>query len=138
MTARIARRCAIGAFTICSALALVGADFPPPAGFLWLAAIFAVLAVVVRIRVAGRLAARAVGRRVAPAALEGLIAGFLVAATLLVCVPVDPGVVPTLIDRAVWFAVLGGAGAVTAQFIWAAALVMWRRAQPASFPLSTG
>lgn len=116
--------CAVGAFGATSALALAGADWPPPVGILGLEALLAVLAVVVYLRVSARLAAREQGRRTAAAAFEGLAAGWAAGVMLLLMVsPGEPDVAVTSVDNAVGFAVIGLLGALIAQALWG--LAVW-------------
>lgn len=115
--------CALVGFGATSALALTGADWPPPIGFLWLEALLAALAVIVYFRVRSRLATGARGRRNPPAAFEGFVAG-LVSGLILLLVrsPGEPDITPTSVDNLIGFAVVGLMGAVAAQALWALAL----------------
>ncbi len=123
-----ARICAVVAFGATSALALAGADWPPPVGILGLEALLAVLAVVVYLRVSARLAAREQGRRTAAAAFEGLAAGWAAGVMLLLMVsPGEPDVTVTSADNAVGFAVIGSLGALIAQALWGLAVWINRR-----------
>lgn len=119
--------CAVLAFGATSAIAVAGADWPPPVGILGLEALLAVLAVAVYLRVSARLTARAQGRRTAAAALEGLAAGWAAGVVLvLMASPGEPDVSVTSLDNAIGFAVIGLLGALIAQALWALALCINR------------
>lgn len=121
--------CAVLAFGATSALAVAGADWPPPVGILGLEALLAVLAVAVYLRVSARLAARVQGRRTAAAALEGLAAGWAAGVVLLLMVsPGEPDVTVTSWDNAVGFTVIGLLGALIAQALWG--LAVWINRSP--------
>lgn len=121
--------CAVVAFGSTSALALAGADWPPPVGILGLELLFAVLAVAVHLRVSARLAARERGRRIGTAAFEGLVAGWAAGVVvLLMASPGEPDVTVTALDNAVGFAVIGLLGALIAQALWG--LAVWINRSP--------
>ena len=109
-------------FGIVSLIALSGADWPPPPGFLGLEAVLAGVSYAVYLRVGRRLANRRAGGRTPPAALEGLLAGLVVGLILAVFSPGEPTVVPTVGDRLTWLAVMAATGALAAQAIWGLAL----------------
>lgn len=119
---RTARLCAIAAFGTFSLLALAGADWPPPPGFLILEALLATLSVVVYIRVRSRLAASRSGRRVPVAALEGILAGFAFGLVFIATRAGDPDITISPRDHAVWLSVLAAVGGVSAQALWVLAV----------------
>ncbi len=127
---RTALLCAIVAFGGASLLALAGADWPPPSGFLWLEALLAILATGVYFRVLSRLIARSQGRRVPVAAVEGVIASVAAGFALLGFNLGDPDVRLDLRDHAVWILVVGLVGAVAAQSLWGLAVWFDRTATP--------
>lgn len=114
--------CAAVAFGATSLLALAAADWPPPAGFLWLEALLAILAVVVYLRVRSRLAAGADGRRVPVAALEGILAGLAFGLLFVAARAGDPDIEPAMRDHVVWLSVVAALGAISAQSLWGLAL----------------
>lgn len=120
---RIALLCAIVAFGLTSLLALAGADWPPPAGFLWLEGLLAVLSVIAYLRVLSRLDARRQGRRVTVAALDGVIAALAAGFALVAVHADDRDVALDPQDHLVWILTLGLAGAVAAQLLWG--LAVW-------------
>ena len=109
-------------FGTTSLLALVGADWPPPPGFLWLEVLLAAASSAVYLRVGSRLAARWAGGRTPPAALEGLLAGLAGGLLVMVVSPGEPTVVPTVGDRMTGCLVTGVAGALAAQAVWGVAV----------------
>ena len=119
--------CAIVAFGGSSLLALAGADWPPPTGFLWLEALLAILAMVVYRRVLSRLTARSQGRRVPVAAVEGVIASVTAGLVLIALRLGDPDITLDPRDHVVWILVVGLAGAVAAQSLWGLAVLVDRR-----------
>jgi len=114
--------CAVTFFLVWTTLAGALADRPPPPGFLLLVALFGGLAVLVYFRVRSYLVWRDTGvrMRVARVALEGCAAG-VCAALALAMTGGEPSVTPSALDRAIWVAVLGGLGAVSALIVYAAA-----------------
>ena len=119
---RSARICALVAFGTTSLLALAGADWPPPPGFLILEALLGVLSVIVYIRVRSRLAARRCGRRVPVAALEGVLAGFAFGLSFVATRAGDPDINLNIGDHVVWLSVLAVVGGCSAQALWALAV----------------
>ena len=108
----------------------MGADWPPPPGFLWLEILLAGFSSAVYLRVGSRLATRWAGRRTPPAALEGLLAGLAAGLLMMVVSPGEPTVVPTASDRVIWLLVTGGTGAVAGQAVWAVARAAAGRPPP--------
>lgn len=119
---RTAALCAIMAFGATSLLALAGADWPPPVGFLWLEGLLAALAFVVYLRVRSRLTARSQDRRVPSAALEGVLASLAAGFVLVAFSAGDPDITLNPRDHVAWILVLGLAGAIAAQALWGLAL----------------
>ena len=119
---RSARICAMVAFGATSLLALAGADWPPPSGFLLLEALLVALSVVVYIRVRSRLAARHSGRRIPVAALEGILAGCAFGLVSIAMRAGDPDINLNIGDHVVWLSVLAVVGGIGAQALWALAV----------------
>lgn len=114
--------CAAIAFGGTSLLALAAADWPPPAGFLLLEVMLAALSGVVYIRIRSRLAARARGRSIPVAALEGVLAGLFVGLLFLAVHGGDPDIRPVAGDHIVWMSALAVVGGVVAQVLWVVAV----------------
>ena len=131
---RTALVCAASAFGATSLLALAAADWPPPAGFLWLETLLATLSVIVYFRVRARLAGRARGRRVPIAALEGAVAALTSGFVLLAPQAGDPDVTPVVRDHVVWISILAVVGGVSAQALWSLAVRIDRSALPRPRP----
>lgn len=129
---RTAVVCAASAFSTTSLLALAAADWPPPAGFLWLEAVLAALSVIVYFRVRARLAGRARGRRVPIAALEGAVAALVSGLALLAANAGDPDVTPVIRDHIVWLSILAVVGGLSAQALWS--LAVWIDRSPPPHP----
>jgi hypothetical protein len=112
------------------AVLYAGADHPPPTGFLWLAAIVLLCALVVFWRFptyqtwSRPLKALAIGRVVLEGALAGLTVG------LIFLIAQDPGS-QHILDSAIWLAVLGAVGMLNALAIFALAAVSARKPAPA-------
>ena len=91
---------------------LAGADFPPPLGFIWIVVAVAVCAAIVYWRVPTYIEwcrTRRNGRhwRVA---LDGIIAGLLIALPFAIGGSGEPSVTMQSLDYAIWFAVLAVMG----------------------------
>lgn len=124
---RTALLCAVVAFGATSLLAVAAADWPPPAGFLWLEGLLGLFALVVYTRVLMRLRARSQGRRIRLAAFEGAIAGLAAGVILLLVSSAgEPDVTPTSLDNAVGFLVIASVGAAAAQALWGLAILLDR------------
>jgi hypothetical protein len=122
--------CAVSVFGVASLLALAGADWPPPPGFLWLEVLLAGASSAVYLRVRSRLATRWSGRWTPPAALEGLLAGLTAGLLMMMVSPAEPTVVPTAGDRVTWLLVTGLTGALAAQAVWGVAVAAAGRPPP--------
>lgn len=113
---------ATGFFLFWIAVLYAGADHPPPRSFLWIVALVLVCSLVVYWRVPAYvhwIRTRRQGRRL-HVVLDGLVAGYAVAALALLLRGGEPSVTPTLVDRAIWFAVLGAIGAANAWALYLA------------------
>lgn len=92
---------------------LAGADKPPPPGFVVIILIDLLSAGVVYWRVPTYMAWSTARRRyrLPQALLEGFVAGLLVAlVVMLLPWAGEPSVQPRLVDRLIWFAVVGAVG----------------------------
>lgn len=108
---------------------LAGADKPPPLAFLWLVLVVALCAVVVYWRMPTYInwsLTRQQGRLLR-VALEGLLAGLVLAALFAVASPGEPAVTEGPLDRLLWFAVLGMVGTVNALTLYAINAVLTGR-----------
>jgi uncharacterized membrane protein len=87
---------------------LAGADKPPPRDFLWIALTIAICAVVVYWRVPTYVTWRQTKRpgRYGRVALDGILAGLLVAVPFALLGSGEPSVTMQPGDYAIWFAVL--------------------------------
>ncbi|QPN55842.1 hypothetical protein I1E95_11850 [Synechococcus sp. CBW1107] len=126
---RIAAICAVGLFLLLTSVALAGADTPPPSAFLWLVAAFATLSGVAYRRVKTYLRARPLpgGRQARAAAFEGCAVGLTLGLMWMLGSGGEPGVTPSISDRVIFLAVMGGLGASTAAVLWWIAAWMHRR-----------
>jgi drug/metabolite transporter (DMT)-like permease len=116
--------CAAGLFILAIAIALVGADKPPPPGFLWLVGLIGILCVVAFFRLQRHLAASRSGRWVTGlrVGLEGMAGGGLVMLVLALFGTGEPSVTVSTGDRLVGAGAAALMGAVLALLIWAAAV----------------
>jgi hypothetical protein len=114
--------CAVAFFLVWTTLAGALADKPPPPGFLLLMAMFGGCAALVYFRVQRYLAWRDSGirMRAARVSLEGFAVGISMAVALALAGG-EPSIAPAARDRAIWVAVLGVLGAVSALIVYAAA-----------------
>ena len=130
--ARIAAVCTVGLFLLLTAVALAGADRPPPPRFTWLVIAFGVLSAVAHLRLKNHLSAlrRTGGGQPGAVALEGCAAGFSLGLFAVVLGGGEPSVTPSLLDRLMGFGVLGVLGAGCALALWWIAARMQRRLLP--------
>ncbi len=91
---------------------LLGADKPPPPGFLWIALAVAICAVVVYWRVPTYVHWYETKRsgRYGRVALDGFMAGLLVALPFVLQGSGEPSITVQPVDYAIWFAVLAFMG----------------------------
>ncbi len=105
---RLAAINAIVFFIVWLLVLLAGADKPPPRGFLWIALTIAICAVVVYWRVPTYVSWHKTKRpgRYGRVALDGIVAGLLVAVPFALQGSGEPSVTMRPVDYALWFAVL--------------------------------
>jgi drug/metabolite transporter (DMT)-like permease len=122
----------VGLFLLLTAVALAGADRPPPPRFTWLVIAFGVLSAVAHLRLKNHLSAlrRTGGGQPGAVALEGCAAGFSLGLFAVVLGGGEPSVTPSLLDRLIGFGVLGVLGAGCALALWWIAARMQRRLLP--------
>jgi hypothetical protein len=128
MTRRFATGLALVFFVGWLVILLAGADFPPPAGFVWIVLLDAVAGGCVRYRIPHYLHWQSTGRpgRMLRALGDGIAIG-LVFALLIVLLPYgEPSVVPTVIDVVIWFMVLATVGAMSTVLVYACTAVFRR------------
>jgi hypothetical protein len=120
----IALSCSVGLFLSATAVALAGADKPPPLGFLVLVAALAVLAAVAYLRLLTNMRSLGSHRwgRFVHVAVEGLAGGLALAIVLTLAFRGGPEGSTRPADLAIWFEVVGVVGALAAIAVWAAAL----------------
>ncbi len=118
---RTRRLLACSFFSVWLAILSAGAGHPPPVGFLWLILLDLIAAWLVYLRVAvyiGWSTAR-IRFRWFGVFLDGLVVGLLFAA-IAILLPHDkePGIEPSLVDHAIWFAVLTGVGVANSMLLY--------------------
>lgn len=126
---RSRRLIAIAFFSIWIGILYLGADHPPPVGFLWLVlfCFIAATAIYVRVPVFADWSTNRRQYRFLRVFVEGCIAGFAIAlVTLLFNGNGEPGIQPTWIDRVIWFLILAFVGAVNAFVVYAGAALFNR------------
>ena len=103
------------------AVLYAGADHPPPPGFIFLIIIDLMASILIFFRLGTYLAWQSNRRRLRLVQIpaEGLLAG-LVIALVVILIPTkpEPGVSIRLIDRVIWFAVLGLVGMVNSMSVF--------------------
>lgn len=99
-------------FVLWLLILLAGADFPPPAGFIWIIVTVAVCAAVVYWRVPTYIDWRRTRRagRYWRVVLDGAVAGLLVALPFALRGSGEPSVTVQPVDYAIWFGVLAVMG----------------------------
>ena len=123
------RLIAIAFFSIWIGILYLGADHPPPVGFLWLVlfCFIASVGVYVRVPVYADWSMNRRKYRFLRVFVEGCIAGLAIAlVTLLFNGNGEPGIQPTWIDRVIWFLILAVVGAVNAFVVYAGAALFNR------------
>jgi hypothetical protein len=107
-----------------------GADHPPPPGFLLLAVIVALCAGIVYWRVPLYLDWQSARRprRYLRVLVDGVTAGLSLALLFMLLPGGEPSVAPRMLDRLIWFSVLGTLGAANALTIYSAAALLHKRA----------
>jgi len=126
---RSRRLIAIVFFSIWIGILYLGADHPPPIGFLWLVLLcfIAATAVYVRVPVYAEWAENRRKYRFERVFVEGCIAGLVFAlVTLLFNGTGEPGIQPTWIDEVMWFLVLALVGAFNAVAVYIGAVLVNR------------
>ena len=121
--------CASGLFVVAVAIALAGADKPPPPGFLLLAGLIALLCVVAFLRLQAHLAASTPGGWVTGlrVGLEGMVGGGVAMLVLSLCGTGEPSVTVSMGERLVGVGVAALTGAVFALLTWTVAV--WIKAR---------
>ena len=106
---RIAAINAVGFFFFWLVVLLAGADRPPPIGFLWLLLAIALSAIVVYWRIPTYIqwSQKKKRGRLLRVALEGFLAGLVVATPFALFGSGEPTVLMQPIDYAGWFVILG-------------------------------
>ena len=109
---KVARINAVGFFTFWLTVLLAGADKPPPVGFLWIALAVALSAMVVYRRIPTDIEwfRTKKPRRLLRVALEGLLAGLVVATPFALFGGGKPSIPMQPVAYAGWFAILGVVG----------------------------
>lgn len=125
----ISGACAAGLFVLAVAIALLGADKPPPPGFLWLVGLIALLCLVAFLRLQAYLAAGTPGRWVTGlrVGVEGMAGGGIAMLVLSIFGSGEPGVTVSAGDRLLGVGAAALAGAVFALLTWTAALCLKAR-----------
>lgn len=104
---------AVGFFFVWLGILYAGADHPPPPGFVWIIVLdlFAAWLVYLRVPTYANWSVANTRFRWFRVFLDGLLAG-LVFAIIAIVLPVtrDVGILPSLSDYAIWFAVLACIG----------------------------
>ena len=127
---RIAAIIAVLFFFVWLVILYAGADHPPPKGFAWVVLLDLVAALLVFWRVPYYLDWMQTGltHRLLWVVRDGLVAGAAFALLAMLVVPVlgagEPGVSPTIRDRAIWFAVLAAVGIANALAIYRASVLL--------------
>jgi membrane protease YdiL (CAAX protease family) len=127
---RIAAIIAVLFFFVWLVILYAGADHPPPKGFAWVVLLDLVAALLVFWRVPYYLDWMQTGltHRLLLVVRDGLVAGAAFALLAMLVVPVlgagEPGVSPTIRDRAIWFAVLAAVGIANALAIYRASVLL--------------
>jgi hypothetical protein len=112
------------------AILYAGADHPPPPGFAWIVLMVTVAGLLVYVRVPSyiRWHRNRKRLRLLLTLADGLAAG-LAFAGLAMLFPGggEPSVQPRIVDRAIWFAVLGAVGLVNAGLVYLASVLLTGR-----------
>ena len=108
---------------------LAGADKPPPIGFLWIVLVIALSALVVyrRIPTYVRWSQNQQPRRLLRVALEGFVAGLVVAMPFALSGSGEPSITMRPIDYVIWFVVLGMMGMLNSLTLYVINAVVARR-----------
>ena len=108
---------------------LAGADKPPPRGFIWVVLVVALCAAVVywRIPTYVRWSQTQQPRRLLRVALEGFVAGLVVAMPFALFGGGEPSITMQPIDYVIWFVVLGMMGMLNSLTLYVINSVVARR-----------
>ncbi len=121
---------AIGFFVAWVTILLLGADWPPPPGFVWIVVLDVIAAILVYLRIPVYInwCRNEKPYRSVRAAMEGLLVGtFFGAAVLIFHAQGEPGInTPPFSAHAIWIAVLGSVGAVNAWLVYFASVMINR------------
>jgi hypothetical protein len=120
---------AIGFFFFWLVVLLAGADKPPPIGFLWIVLVIALSALVVywRIPTYVQWSQTQQPRRLLRVALEGFVAGLVVAMPFALFGAGEPSITRQPIDYVIWFVVLGMMGMLNSLTLYVINAVVARR-----------
>lgn len=124
-TRRFARRLALTFFFAWLVALLIGADFPPPPGFMLIVLLDAIAAVGILYRVPHYLQWQAARRpsRLVRVLGDGVVVGVSFALLPMLVGSGEPSVVPAVTDRLIWFAVLAAIGILNAIVVYACVAV---------------
>jgi len=120
---------AAGFFFFWLVVLLAGADKPPPIGFLWIVLVIALSAMVVYWRIPTYIqwSQEKKWGRVLRVALEGFVAGLLVAMPFARSGSGEPSITMQPIDYVIWFFVLGMMGMLNSLTLYVINAIVARR-----------
>jgi len=120
---------AVGFFIFWLLVLLAGADKPPPIGFLWIVLVVALSALVVyrRIPIYIRWFRTKKPRRLLRVALEGFLAGLVVATPFALLGGGESSTAMQPIAYAIWFSILGLMGMLNSLALYAVNAVLAKR-----------
>jgi hypothetical protein len=120
---------AAGFFFFWLVILLAGADKPPPIGFLWIVLVIALSAMVVywRIPTYVQWSQEKKRSRLLRVALEGFVAGLVVAMPFALSGSGEPSITMQPIDYVIWFVVLGMMGMLNSLMLYVINAIVARR-----------
>jgi hypothetical protein len=120
---------AAGFFFFWLVILLAGADKPPPIGFLWIVLVIALSAMVVywRIPTYVQWSQEKKRGRLLRVALEGFVAGLVVAMPFALSGSGEPSITMQPIDYVIWFVVLGMMGMLNSLMLYVINAIVARR-----------
>jgi hypothetical protein len=120
---------AAGFFFFWLVILLAGADKPPPIGFLWIVLVIALSAMVVYWRIPTYIqwSQEKKRGRLLRVALEGFVAGLVVAMPFALSGSGEPSITMQPIDYVIWFVVLGMMGMLNSLTLYVINAIVARR-----------